>query len=121
MIQSILRPRYSTDRDVLEKECTLEFVRASGPGGQHRNKRETGVRLTHLPSGTVVMATERRSQTANLGNAFERLIDILRSKNYVRPPRRPSRPTFASIKRRLESKKSRAMVKRGRQRPHPDD
>ena len=38
-----------------------EFFVASGPGGQHRNRTESGVRLTHRPTGIVVLATERRS------------------------------------------------------------
>jgi len=43
-------------------ECVEEFFIASGPGGQHRNKTESGVRLTHGPTGVTVSATERRSQ-----------------------------------------------------------
>lgn len=112
-----LHPRYSTDRDLLKAECTVEFVKASGPGGQHRNKRETGVRLAHMPSGIVVMATERRSQLQNLEVAFERLIIVLKARNHVPRTRRPSHPTYASVQRRLESKRIRSSHKAARQKP----
>ena len=54
-------------------ECTVETCRASGPGGQHRNKRDSAVRLTHGPTGVVVTATERRSQHENRRVAVRRL------------------------------------------------
>ena len=53
--------------------CTVETYRASGPGGQHRNKTESAVRLTHRPTGVVVTATERRSQHENRHRALVRL------------------------------------------------
>jgi ribosome-associated protein len=65
--------RYPTDRASLERDCQETFFLASGPGGQNRNRVETGVRLTHRPSGLWVIATERRSQYANRERAFERL------------------------------------------------
>lgn len=122
-MEEIIRhpPPYSTDREVLQTECTVEFVKDSGPGGQHRNKRETGVRLTHLPSGTVIMATERRSQPQNLEAAFERLVVILKARNHVPRKRRPSRPTFGSVQKRLESKKIHSARKSARQKPASDD
>jgi hypothetical protein len=59
--------------DRLLAECTVETYRASGPGGQHRNKRDSAVRLTHRPTGVVVTATERRSQHENRRVAVRRL------------------------------------------------
>ncbi len=53
--------------------CTVETYRASGPGGQHRNKRDSAVRLTHRPTGVVATATERRSQHENRRRAVKRL------------------------------------------------
>jgi hypothetical protein len=54
-------------------DCEVERLRRSGPGGQHRNKVETAVRLRHRPSGVTAMAAERRSQAANLAQALARL------------------------------------------------
>jgi len=59
--------------DKLLAECSVETYRASGPGGQHRNKTESAVRLTHRPTGVVVTATERRSQHENRRHAVNRL------------------------------------------------
>jgi protein subunit release factor B len=105
---------YQTDRASLERDCDLEFFIASGPGGQHRNKVETGVRLTHRPSGISVTATERRSQHANREVAFERMAERLQELQQVSPPRKPTRPTAASRERRLEAKRHAAMLKKQR-------
>ena len=95
-------------------ECAEDFFIASGPGGQHRNKTETAVRLTHRPSGIVVTATERRSQLQNRREALERLRDQLKKASYVAPRRRPTRPTKGSQTRRLDSKRKDSEKKRGR-------
>jgi protein subunit release factor B len=105
---------YSTERDALERDCDLDFFIASGPGGQHRNKVETGVRLTHRASGVVVTATERRSQHANREAAFERMAERLEELQRVIPPRTPTRPTAASRHRRLDSKHRTSQLKRQR-------
>lgn len=60
------------DADLL-RQCTVETFRASGPGGQHRNKTESAVRLRHLPTGVIAQAYERRSQHENKAVALRRL------------------------------------------------
>jgi protein subunit release factor B len=108
--------RYDTDRDALERDCDVEFFIASGPGGQHRNKTATGVRLRHRPSGIVVTATERRSQSANREMAFERMAQRLDAANYQPTPRRPTRPSIAKKRERLDQKRQRARIKQARRR-----
>ncbi len=57
----------------LLNECSVERTRRSGPGGQHRNKVETAIVLTHRPTGVQAEASERRSQPENLAVAASRL------------------------------------------------
>jgi protein subunit release factor B len=109
--------RYPTDRESLERDSDLEFFIAGGPGGQHRNKVETGVRLVHRPTGITVTATERRSQSANREVAFERMAERLQALQRVEKPRKPTRPTAASRTRRLTAKRYTGMAKKLRSAP----
>jgi protein subunit release factor B len=102
------------ERAALERECDVENLRAGGPGGQHRNKRETGIRLVHRPTGTVVLATERRSREQNLSVAYERLARALARQRHVPKPRKRTRPTRASQERRVQQKRHRALLKSNR-------
>ena len=65
-------PVLLTDEALLN-ECTVRRGRASGPGGQHRNKVETAVEIVHDPTGIVAAGTERRSQQDNHREALKRL------------------------------------------------
>jgi peptide chain release factor len=64
----------------LENEFKIETMRASGPGGQHVNKTETAVRITHLPTGIRAIAQEERSQHFNRKLAMSRLNRLLLKK-----------------------------------------
>lgn len=108
------------DLDALARDSEWEFFTASGPGGQHRNRVATGVRLRHRPSGIVVTATERRSQAANRRIALERLAERLRIAARIPAERRPTQPSAASQRRRLDLKRRRAAVKASR-RARPDE
>jgi protein subunit release factor B len=114
-------PKYPTDRESLERDCDLEFFVAGGPGGQHRNKVETGVRLRHRPTGIVVTATERRSQSANRDAAFERMAEKLEKMQRPRKPRKATKPTAESKRKRLESKRKQGERKRSRSRKLDDE
>jgi RF-1 domain len=61
-----------SDSELL-KQCEVDTYRASGPGGQKRNKTSSAVRLRHLPSGLIVIAEESRSQHDNKAKALRRL------------------------------------------------
>src|SRR5512137_1494461 len=91
--------------EALAAECREEFLVAGGPGGQHRNKTASGVRLLHLPTGIAVTATERRSQAQNRAVAVERLRARLAAATHVPRPRVATPPTRASKERRLAAKR----------------
>ncbi|MFO7541619.1 MAG: alternative ribosome rescue aminoacyl-tRNA hydrolase ArfB [Thiobacillus sp.] len=120
-----------------EREIQEDFVRASGPGGQNVNKVSTAVQLRFdvarspsLPDpvrarlialagrrltqdGVLILLAERyRSQRRNRDDALERLIELIREACEVDKPRRPTRPTLASGKRRLDSKQRRGEIKK---------
>jgi hypothetical protein len=61
-----------TDEELL-RECEVDTFRASGPGGQKRNKTDSAVRLRHQPTGLVAQAVESRSQHENRARALARL------------------------------------------------
>jgi len=63
-----------------EKDVKIETMRASGPGGQHVNKTESAVRITHLPTGLTAIAKEERSQHLNRKLAETRLAELIRQK-----------------------------------------
>jgi hypothetical protein len=64
-----VRPLFS----VTLEDCRVDTFRAGGPGGQNQNKVESGVRVTHEPSGAVGVARDSRDQHANRRAAFSRM------------------------------------------------
>jgi protein subunit release factor B len=109
------KPLFSSD------EIRVDTFKASGPGGQHRNKRETAVRVRHLPSGITVLATEHRSQARNKALALRRLelkLRALRKKTKRRIPTSIPRSYKENI---LAAKRHRAQIKRWREKVRPDE
>jgi ribosome-associated protein len=129
--------RVNAQIELDEREIQEDFVRASGPGGQNVNKVSTAVQLRFdvarspsLPDpvrarlialagrrltqeGVLIIEAERyRSQRRNRDDALERLLALIREACEVETPRRPTRPTLASKKRRLDSKQRRGETKK---------
>jgi len=140
-------PRIPVTDDIAidENEITESFVLASGPGGQNVNKVSSAVQLRFdvarspsLPEDVrqrmmrlagsrltkegvlIITAREHRSQDRNRSAARARLIDLLRRAATRPKPRRATKPTLASKRRRLEGKTIRGRLKRGRARPPQD-
>lgn len=66
-----------------KKDFKIKSIKGSGPGGQHRNKRETGIRIVHIKTGIRAEATDSKSQSQNRQQAFIRLVNKLVS-HYTR-------------------------------------
>ena len=104
-LRAAARRALALPEPALLDECEESFFVASGPGGQHRTKTESGVRLVHRPTAVVVTATERRSQLQNRGAALERLRARLAILAREPKPRRATKPTRGAKERRLTAKK----------------
>lgn len=129
-----------TERIAIEEnELDESFIRASGPGGQNVNKvssavqlrfnartsrslpNDVSVRLQRLAGSRltnegviVITANRHRSQDQNRDEARERLFDMIREAANPPPPRRATKPTRSSKKRRVDSKVKRGHVKKMR-------
>ena len=131
--------RVTRSVSIRSDEIELRVSRSSGPGGQHANKAETRVEalfdVEASPSlsaaqkhrvlrklGPVVraVAQDERSQARNRELAVERLVARLAAALRVERRRVPTKPSAAARERRLDAKKRRANVKRGRAAPQDD-
>ena len=125
-----------------DSELEESFIASAGPGGQNVNKVATAVQLrfdvvrspalpdpvrlrlialsgSRLTKDGVLILTGRqyRTQERNRADVRERLVELIREAAVIPKKRRPTRPTRASKERRLEGKKARSHVKKGRSRP----
>lgn len=98
-----MRPRdawFHLPDDVLLSQCEIDTYRASGPGGQKRNKTSSAVRLRHPPSGLIVIAEESRSQHENKAKALKRLrrAFVLKIREPIDPSSIAQHPTLQAIR-----------------------
>ena len=109
-----------SDEDLL-KECNVDTFRAGGKGGQHLNKTESAVRMTHLPTGTVVSCQDERSQYQNKRKCLLQLRGKLVALNYRPPKRIPTRKPRSAKEKILETKRKQSQKKQLRQKPEMDN
>ena len=102
-------------------ECRVDTFRSGGSGGQHQNKVESGVRLTHRPTGLVATSRRHRSQHRNREEALRLLSRKLESLNRPKKTRVPTPVPRREKRKRLEDKRRRSRVKRLRGAPDRDD
>jgi protein subunit release factor A len=109
------------DDDALLAQCRVETFRAGGPGGQHQNVTESGVRLVHLPTGVRASARDERSQHRNRALALARLREKLEELARPQKERVPTKVPTAQKRKRLEEKRNRGRTKRLRKPPEPEE
>jgi protein subunit release factor B len=109
-----------SDEELLA-QCEVDTFRSSGPGGQNVNRRETAVRLRHLPSGIVVTCQEERYQLRNRRIALAKLRARLEELAKPVKKRVPTKVPRSVRRRILVAKKRRGRVKDSRKKPSIDE
>jgi len=138
--------RVTSGISIGEDELRFAYIRSPGPGGQHVNKASTAVQLRfdaalstalservrrrvlmlagnrRTSSGEIVIVARRfRSRERNRSDAVDRLVALIRRAAEKQKPRRPTKPSKAAHRVRLETKTRRSTVKKLRRRPLSDD
>ena len=115
-------PIYIPDSDEeLLKKCNVDTFRAGGKGGQHLNKTESAVRMTHLPTGIVVTCQDERSQYQNKQKCLIQLRKKIEVLNYRPPKRIPTKKPRAAKEKNMATKKQQSLKKQLRKKPEIED
>lgn len=107
--------------DALAADCVAEAFHGSGPGGQGVNTADSAVRMTHVPTGIVVVSRESRSQYRNRQICLHKIKDELRRRSQRPTVRHATKPSKASQARRIHNKRVRSQVKQLRRRVSDDE
>ncbi len=102
---------------ILGKHTKIDYFMSSGPGGQRRDKKKTGVRLHHLPSGLIVRVDDQRSQSQNKQAAFQILRQRLKKLHQPRKKRIPTKLPAWAKRKRIQEKKHKSEKKQLRKIP----
>ncbi|MDH7598311.1 MAG: peptide chain release factor-like protein [Sedimentisphaerales bacterium] len=95
---------------ICEQDLDEQFVRSSGPGGQHLNKTSTCVVLTHLPTGIIVKSQQARSQALNRYYARKRLCELIEARLLGKES--PQALKADKIRRQKDRRRRRRMAKK---------
>ena len=104
---AILPKPKKTEIKIRTDDLRIDLYRASGPGGQYVNKRETAVRITHLPSGVVVASQNERNQLQNKQNAMAILEAKVQELKEIQEMEKLGEKRKAQIKRAKRAEKIR--------------
>ncbi len=94
------------------RDIRIEYYRSRGPGGQRKNKKETAVRIRHIPTGITAIATESRSQARNRQLALKRLNERLERLKRKKKRRIPTKISVSAKERILKEKRLRSEKKK---------
>ena len=94
------------------KDCEVQTFRSGGSGGQNQNKRDTGVRVIHHPSGARGESREERSQLQNKKRAFLRMVETKEFQNWVRRLGAEDARMVAAVEREMWPDRIKVEVKR---------
>ena len=105
----------------LLNECQVETYGARGKGGQHVNKTQSAVRITHLPTGIMATCQDERSQLQNKRKCLSQLRSKLEALNVRLPERIPTKKPRSAKEKILREKKIHSTKKKLRQKPELGD
>ena len=120
MTEKELIPLPETNEELLS-QCRVETFRSGGKGGQHANKTESAVRLTHNPSDIRVSCQDERSQYQNKIKCLKELRKRIEKYNFQPPKRIPTKSPKSADEKRLTQKKIHSQKKKIRRKPEIEE